>query len=238
MSCRLSTTSLVALLLACASPTHQAKPKPAIPESQAPHASTEESGWSKAVNVGCGFVLTESHHDVHFQLNLFGDDVRQVPKQDHLWWLVDGILVETTVAIAGQIGDPDARGHELLKKYLAWETSYTAKQNGWPPVTPHAAPAFKVGGFDALTWVYPFPTPVTLLDDAVTGVAYGAVAVDHVVFAMAAFLRDRGDVERGIDVIYDVLGTIKRTQSSLDVEALSRELKSIPPEKRWHGCPT
>jgi hypothetical protein len=193
-------------------------------------------GSSRAINVGCGFVLSETHDNVHFQLNLFGKEVRQVPKDGHFWWLVDDVLVESTVAVSDQVGAPGARGPTLLRKYMTWETDYTVKQNGWPPVDPHVAGPFRIKGFDALSWTYRFPRPVPFLGHELVGVIYTAVAIEDVVFVLAAFLRGPADSRPGAAVIFDALETIQRTPSPLDVEALAQWLRANQ-SKPWDGCP-
>jgi hypothetical protein len=193
-------------------------------------------GSSRAVFVGCGFVLSETHDNVHFQLNLFGKKVRQVPKEGAFWWLVDDVLVESTVAVSDQVGDPSARGPTLLRKYMTWETDYTVKQNGWPPVDPHVEAPFKVNGFDALSWTYRFPRPVPALGVELAGIIYTAVAIEDVVFVMAALLRGPTDARPGATVIFNALETIQRTPNPLNVESLAQQLKANP-DKPWDGCP-
>ena len=193
-------------------------------------------GASRAVFVGCGFVLSETHDKVHFHLNLFGKKVRQVPKEGAFWWLVDDVLVESTVAVSDQVGDPNARGPTLLQKYMTWETDDTVKQNGWPPVDPHVEAPFKVNGFDALSWTYRFPRPVPALGVELAGIIYTAVAIEDVVFVMAALLRGPADARPGAEVIFAALETLQRTPNPLDLEAISQELKANP-DKPWDGCP-
>jgi hypothetical protein len=236
-SCSVAIVAAFALsiLPSCASQSAPAASASTESSSGAAPGKARPEGSSRAVNVGCGFVLSETHDKVHFHLNLFGKDVRQVPKEGHFWWLVDGYLVESTIAVSDQVGDPGARGPTLLQKYMKWETDYTVKQNGWPPVDPRVEPPFKINGFDALSWTYRFPRPVPALGVELAGIIYLAVAIEDVVFVMAALLRGPTDARPGATVIFDALETIQRTPKPLDVEALSQWLKANP-NKPWEGC--
>jgi hypothetical protein len=193
-----------------------------------------EPGWSKGVFVGCGYVLAESHGHVHFQLNLFGKDVRRVPAEGHLWWLVDDVLLESTIAVAEQVGVGDARGTELLGRYMAWETEHAVRENGWPQVSPEGQ-SFQINGLEMLSWSYRFPTPLSTLDQQVFGMVCAAAAIEDVVFVLAAPLRHPDDIRPAVTVMVTALESLQRTEAPMDVEAVAQRLRADTAP--WEGCP-
>lgn len=208
--------------------------------SATPSVSTARSGsvteQLKAVYVGCGYLLAESYGNVHFQASIFGSSVRNLPQPGHFWWLVDDVLVETIVASADMVGDPSARGTNLLKKYMTWETEYLAKENDCPPPTADVARPFESAGFEGLSWGFGFPHAVPWMNQIVVAIAYAGVTIDDMVFVLAAPIRGDHDLEPANQAMGRILRTIRRTDVPLDVDALSQQIKRNP-GKRWDGCP-
>jgi hypothetical protein len=168
---------------------------------------------------------------------LLGPGVRQLPPSTSSVYLADDdVIFEVTTARASDIGAPAARGEELLRRHMQWESSYTARMKGWSAVNAEGS-AIKTLGDAAATmvWGYDFPQPSVVFDRKITRVLYSTAAVDDVVFALATPLEkgDRRD-SHAIDVLRRVMRTLARESRPLDVFALSAELQA---GGRWKGCP-
>ncbi|HVT07520.1 MAG TPA: hypothetical protein VHO67_08685 [Polyangia bacterium] len=213
-------TLAVACVTGCA---HQAPVSTARPE-RAPTAESIPLPASATVFLGCGFLLAENHGSTHFSLLLTGHDLKQ-DRRDPTVFIVDDVLFQTTVATASTIGDARLRGLELLRRHMAWEAAYVAEVKHWSSLRPYGHPVGQVREFPMFLWGYDAPEPVLVAGAKVNRMLYLGIAVDDVVFTIAAALRpgdDPGGVSR---VLARVARTVRRSQGPLDVFAIAGALK-------------
>jgi hypothetical protein len=212
------------LAVACATGcAHQAR----VSTARADRAPTAESiplPASATVFLGCGLLLAENHGSTHFSLLLTGHGLKQ-DKRDPAVFIVDDVLFETTVTTASTIGDPRLRGLELLRRHMAWEAAYVAGVKHWSSLRPYGDPIGQVREFPMFLWGYDAPEPIQVEGAKVNRMAYLGIAIDDVVFTMAAALRP-GDDPGGVGrVLSRVARTFRRSQGPVDVFAISRALK-------------
>jgi len=163
------------------------------------------------------------------------DNAQQVPNSPGVV-VLDGIVVEATVATAAEIGVPDARGTELLKAYQRWEADYASKQNGWPPpqIASTRALDFHMTGIDVVAWEYDVPGDLTVLGEKVTHVGYLTAAIDDAVFALAVPMRSGQNVDAAVERAGRTMQTLKRLQRPLELVEVSEQMKRAP--RDWPDC--
>ena len=191
---------------------------------------------SGAVFVGCGYLVVENHGSTHFTVLIAGKDVGQARKGQSIF-VVDGVLIETTSATAQEIGSPSARGLTLLRNYMAWESAYSAKMNGWPAVHPDGdAVPLGTPGIDAFMWGYDFPRPIEVLGQTAVRVAYLTAAIDDVVFVASAPARSDDNLQVVAQRLGRVVRALRRSPAPIDIFKLSADLKAS--KEPWPGCPS
>ena|SRR3954453_13332004 len=220
---------------ACATPS---KTQPVTQGSTASETTEKASPVGPAggtVFVGCGYLVVENHGSIHFSVLVTGKDVGQARKGESVF-VVDGVLIETTTTTAREVGSPSARGLPLLRDYMAWESAYSAKKNGWPPVHPDGEPVpLGVSGIEAFMWGYDFPSPIEVLGVTVVRVAYLTAAIDDVIFVASAPARSEDDLHVVWQRLGRVVRALKRSPVAIDIFGLSAELKAS--KEPWSGCP-
>jgi hypothetical protein len=188
-----------------------------------------------SVFVGCGYLLIEDRGATSFTILLTARQARHIPSDIGALYTLDNILVETQSTTAAEIGAPSLRGMDLLMRHQAWELDYTAKAQGWPPISPAtSAPDLRLDGIETLAWSYCTPRPFELLGQTVTTVAYLTAAIDDVVFVLAAALRETDDVRLAARVMAESMRTLRRTERALDLQEVSAKLKAS--RDPWPGC--
>jgi hypothetical protein len=240
LSCRRVTPLAALALAACA---HPAPPTPtsipATPSSRsaAPTAKSETLPPLRgaSVFVGCGFLLVENHGLTHFTVFLGGKEHHQLPVGGQAVWIVDDVLFEVTDVDAAEMGVPGARGNDLLRRHMDWEAAYFAHLRGWPKLQPLGDPIDLGTGVTAWVWGFDTPKPYDLFGQTITRVLFTTVAVDDVVFSLAAPMRANDDVRHVADVLRGILVSLHRSPEPIDVVTLSEEVKASP--RPWKGCP-
>jgi hypothetical protein len=229
------TFAILASVLGC---SHAASPpqvaKPASSEREQPQTFTPESG---AVYVGCGFLLAENHGPTNFTVLLRAKHARQVPQPNYTAWILDGVLVETTIATAGDIGSPLLRGDALLRKHLEWEARDLAKKPGWAAMQTPTIGNIDLGvSFPSLVWIADATGNVEVLGQQIRHLVYVTAAIDDVVFVMAAPLRSHDELGAVGPTLQRSLRTLKRMSQPTNIRSLSAEIRSST--TGWKGCGT
>ena len=223
----------VLVLAACAEEGSSAAAQSAA--AAAPPTVPARIPESAAIFVGCGHLLVENHGPTAFTVLLKGEHVHQLPVEENVWVLDNDVLTEITTAKARDMGAPAARGTELLSKYMEWESAYTARQNGWPPIRADVGLVDEeTGDAPVMTWGYATPTPVSLFDQTITRVLYATAAVDSVVFVMSLPLRANDDPGVVSQTALAALVTLRKSDGPIDPHALSARIQASPPP--FPGC--
>lgn len=193
------------------------------------------SPTSGAVYVGCGYLVAENHGATNFTVLLLAKKAQQVPNRDYAAWVLDGVLVETTVASANEMASPRLRGDALLRKYLEWEAQDLAKKPGWASMQKPVVGNIDLGvPFPSLTWIADATGDVEVLGQKIAHLLYVTAAIDDIVFVMASPLRSRDELGVVGPSLQRILRTLKKTSRPTDIYSLSAEIRGskVP----WKGC--
>jgi hypothetical protein len=208
----------------------------AVAATAPPPAAPAGIPESAAIFVGCGHLLVENHGQTAFTVLLKGEHVHPLPVEEANLWVLDNDLLATiTSTSARNMGAPAARGAELLRKYMEWETAYAERQNGWPPIRAGVGLVDEeTGDAPVMTWGYTTPAPVQMFDQTITRLLYATAAVDSIVFVVALSLREKDDPALASQTALAALVTLRRSDEPIDPHALSARIQASPPP--WPGC--
>jgi hypothetical protein len=136
--------------------------------------------------------------------------------------LLDGVLVQTAVATAAELGAPTLRGQDLLQHQMEWEADRMAKKRGWPALRPQGAPMDLGLGRDIKMWFWGLdaPEPFDVDGVKVNRVAYVSVAIDDVVLTLASPLRPEDDPGPIARVMSRAMRSLRRSPAPIDVFAV------------------
>jgi hypothetical protein len=211
---------LLLLALGCSGPAVSPSPPVTPPAQQPASPALELPPWT-AVNIGCGFLLAVNEGETSFNLVLAGDKAQQ-SKADPSVFLLDGVLVETAVVTAAQMGARALRGHDLLRHQMTWEAGVIAGRRGWPDLRPSGEQIDLGLGSDVKTWYWGLdaPEPFDVEGIPVNRVAYLTAAIDDVVLTLASPLRPEDDPAPAARVVSRAMRSLRRTPSPVDVFAI------------------
>jgi len=188
------------------------------------------------VFVGCGFLFVGNLGKVPFSALMRASEAKQVPNSPGAV-ILDGVVVESVVATAADVGVPAARGAELLAAYQRWEADATSKRFGWPPLRISHTGALNLrplADIPVVAWEYEIPGDRELLGQKVARVGYLSAAIDDAVFTLAVPLSPGQDVNFAVGKAASAMQTIKRLPRPLDLVDVSEEVKRNP--GRWPDC--
>jgi hypothetical protein len=206
---------------------HAAPPAPASWRASPAIAAGKSDALGHAsgtVFVGCGFLFVWNEGKVPFSALMRASDAKQVP-------------VESVVVTAADVGVPAARGPALLEAYQRWESDYTSKQNGWPPLRISNTSALNLrplADIPVVAWELEVPRDLELLGQKVERVGYLSAAIDDVVFTLAVPLSAGQDINVAVAKAASAMQTIKRLPRPLDLVEVSTAVKRNP--GRWPDC--
>ena len=224
----------LATLAGCshAAPQPQVQTAARVSAERQPETFTPTSG---AVYVGCGYFVAENHGSTNFTVLLLAKKALQVPQQSYTAWVLDGVLVETTVARASEMASPLLRGDALLRRYLEWEAQDLAKKPGWAGMQRPTIGKIDLGvPFPSLVWIADATGDVEVLGQKIGHLLYVTAAVDDLVFVMAAPLRSRDELGVVGPTLERSLRTLKKMSRPTDIHSLSAEIRSS--KTPWKGC--
>jgi hypothetical protein len=151
-------------------------------------------------------------------------------------FIMDDVLLEFATATAAGIGQPLARGPDLLRAYLKSEASFISQSNHWPELSPTVEPAQSgVPGVDALRWTYDPPVQGQVLGRKVARVMYLTVAIGDVVFALSAPMRTEDDPHIVGAKLEAVVRTVRLSSTPLDVGELVKQFDEIHDRRKVCG---
>lgn len=209
-------------------PVTAAAPRPAAPPAVKPQPPAQaqanaplEPLPSATIFIGCGFLLAENRAATTFSLVLPAATPKQLP-QDPSVVLLDGVLVQTGVTTAAQIGAPKLRGYDLLRRQMSWQAERMTGSHGWPKLQPEGQPLELGldGNVKVWFWGLDAPEPFEVEGVTVNRVAYVTAAVDDVVLTLASPLRPEDDPNPVARVMSRAMRSLRRSATPIDVFAI------------------
>ena len=176
---------------------------------------------STTVVLSCGFLLAENHGTTIFSAVLAGDEMKQSTRHPSVV-VIDGVLIQTAVASASDIGAPTLRGIELLQRHMLWEAQYVAKGKNWPVLHPGGDPIdLGLGDIKTMLWGYDAPEPFEVEGVTMNRTMYVTAAIDNFVLTLGAPMRPEDDARHTGRVLFRGMRTLRRETGPIDVFAIS-----------------
>jgi hypothetical protein len=186
---------------------------------------------SATVFLGCGFLLAEHHGATVFSAVLAGDEMKQV-KSDGSVILLDGVLVQVTVAPASEIGAPTLRGTDLLQRHMLWEAKYVTDAKNWPALHPGGDPIdLGLGDIKTMIWGYDAPELFEVEGVKMNRTMYVTAAIDDFVLTLGAPMRPEDDARHTGRVLFRSMRTLRREAAPIDIFAISAAAQAGKPSR-------
>ena len=224
----LSTLLALTLGLASCAAMPQTTTSDAPREAAAAPAKASQGGPWFALVTPDGLLVAINDHSLHMTLELRGADVRP-GRDDATLYLVDGQIVQFTVASSTDLGAGGTQGKALLEVHMAWESRYIAESLGLPNVPRRLAEGDAPAGRPWLVWVIDqTPLPDSTAETRGTGNVFATTVVEGQILVVSSPIVGAATDTDVSKRLIEILASLDMRAAPISPEVESRRLRGEP----------